>query len=152
MFSFYDWWFNFYVKVLLVWVLNKKKQNLLFSSFQQQEIDLTDFCRTCCTYKFFSLHCCIGNYCTIGTKANVFNHLLTQSIWCHNVDYYMYLLILRHQPRCLGTSMLILSQFKTRQDKIFILINHNRTMVQRKTSFKYISHIIHSTHDKMDSH
>jgi hypothetical protein len=27
-----------------------------------------------------------------------------------------------------------------RQDKIFILINHNRTMVQRKTSFKYISH------------
>jgi hypothetical protein len=41
---------------------------------------------------------------------------------------------------------------RTRQDKIFILINHNRTMVQRKTSFKYISHIIHSTHDKMDTH
>ena len=39
-------------------------------------------------------------------------------------------------------------QDKTRQDKIFILINHNRTMVQRKTSFKYIWHIIHSTHDK----
>ena len=41
-----------------------------------------------------------------------------------------------------------------RQDKIFILINHNRTMVQRKTAFKYISHIIIilSTLDKMDSH
>ena len=39
-----------------------------------------------------------------------------------------------------------------RQDKIFILMNHNRTMVQRKTSFTYNSHIMHSTHDKMDSH
>ena len=40
----------------------------------------------------------------------------------------------------------------TRQDKIFILINHYRTRIQRKTSVKYISHIIHSTHEKMDSH
>ena len=69
--------FDLYAKVLLVWVFSKEK-NLLFSSFQQ-ETDLTDFCRTCCTFKFFILNC-IGNYCTIGTNANVFNHLLTLSI------------------------------------------------------------------------
>jgi hypothetical protein len=53
----------------------------------------------------------------------------------------------------LRQSDISVEEHKTRKtDNIRILINHNRTMVQRKTSFKYISHVIHSTYDKMDSH
>jgi hypothetical protein len=67
--------------------------------------------------------------------SNADNYIMIENYTWKN-NFLVHRVTRRHMQAAANTRL-----YEYWQDKICILINHNRTMVQRKTSFKYISHI-----------